>query len=127
MTMTRDQCERFAIRWAEAWNARAVETVLEHFHPDVVFTSPTTLAVTGSPTVRGKEALRAYWTAALTRISSLTFTVDYILWDPALRELAIVYSADINGQTKRVYENLRFDEHDQVVAGEVFHGVPGPA
>jgi len=82
-----------------------------------------TLAVTGSPSVRGKEALRAYWTAALTRISSLTFAVDYIVWDPALSELAIVYSADINGQTRRVSENLRFDEHDQVVAGEVFHGV----
>ena len=126
MTMTRDQCERFAVRWAEAWNARAVETVLEHFHPNVVFTSPTTLAVTGSPTVHGKQALRAYWTSALTRISSLVFTLDYILWDPARRELAIIYTSEINGQTKRVSENLRFNEQGQVVAGEVFHGVPGP-
>jgi len=125
--MTRDQAERFAVRWAEAWNARAVETVLDHFHPDVVFTSPTTLAVTGSPSVGGKEALRAYWTAALTRIDSLAFTLDYTLWDPARRQLAIIYTAAINGQTRRVSENLRFDEHDQVVAGEVFHGVPAPA
>jgi len=127
MTMTRGQVERFATRWAEAWNARAVETVLEHFHSDVVFTSPTTLAVTGAPSVRGKEALRAYWALALTRIDSLVFTLDYTLWDPARRELAIIYTAEINGQTKRVSENLRFDEHDQVMAGEVFHGVPGPA
>lgn len=124
--MTRDQCEQFAVRWAEAWNARAVEAVLEHFHPDVVFTSPTTLAVTGSPTVHGKPALRAYWTAALTRIDSLAFTVDYTLWDPARRQLAIIYSSAINGQTRRVSENLRFDEHDQVIAGEVFHGVLDP-
>jgi len=124
--MARDQLERFAIRWAEAWNARAVETVLEHFHPEVVFTSPTTLAVTGSATVRGKDALRNYWNAALTRIHSLTFTLDYTLWDPARRELAIIYSAEINGQTRRVSENLRFDENDQVIAGEVFHGVLGP-
>ena len=123
--MTHDEGERFAARWAEAWNARAVETVLEHFHPEVVFTSPTALTVTGSPSVRGKQALRAYWTLALTRIDSLVFTLDYTLWDPARRTLAIVYTSEINGQTKRVSENLRFDEHDQVVAGEVFHGVPG--
>jgi hypothetical protein len=71
----------------------------------------------------GKEALRAYWTAALTRIDSLAFTLDYTLWDPARRQLAIIYTAAINGQTKRVSENLRFDEHDRVIAGEVFHGV----
>ena len=127
MTMTPAQIEAFAAGWAEAWNARAIEAVLAHFHEDVVFTSPTTLAVTGSPTVHGKQALRAYWTSALTRISSLVFTLDYILWDPARRELAIIYTSEINGQTKRVSENLRFNEQGQVVAGEVFHGVPGPA
>jgi len=52
--------------------------------------------------------------------------VDYTLWDPARRELAIVYTSDVDGHTKRVSENLRFDERGQVIAGEVFHGVPGP-
>jgi len=127
MTMTRDEVEAFAVSWANAWNARDVETVLEHFHPDAVFTSPTTLAVTGSPTVHGKQALRAYWNAALTRISALLFTLDYTLWDPARRQLAIIYTSESNGQSKRVSENLRFNEQGQVVAGEVFHGVPSPA
>ena len=127
MPMTHDEAEAFAAAWAKAWNARAIETVLECFHQDVVFTSPTTLAVTGSPTVHGKQALRAYWTSALTRISSLSFTLDYTLWDPARRQLAIIYTSEINGQTKRVSENLRFNEQGHVVAGEVFHGVSSPA
>jgi len=127
MTMTREKCEAFAARWAEAWNRRAVETVLEHFHEDIVFTSPTALAVVGSPIVRGKDALRAYWTAALGRIGSLRFTIDHVLWDPVRRELAIVYTSDTDGTIRRVSENLVFNEDGQVVAAEVFHGVPGPA
>jgi hypothetical protein len=123
--MTRESCERFAARWAEHWNRRDVEGVLAHFHEDVVFTSPTALAVVGSPAVRGKDALRAYWTTALGRIESLRFIVDRIVWDPTTRELAIVYTSTINGAAKRVSENLTFDGHELVVSAEVFHGVAG--
>ena len=127
MTMTRENSEAFASRWVEAWNRRDVDAVLEHFREDVVFTSPTALAVVGSPIVQGKDALRAYWTAALARIGSLRFTVDYVLWDPLRRELAIIYTSDIDGRIRRVSENLMFNESGQVLAAEVFHGVPGPA
>jgi len=125
--MTREDGETFATRWADAWNARAIESVLEHFHRDVVFTSPTALAVVGSPIVRGKDALAAYWSAALRRIGSLRFTVDHVLWDPVHRELGIIYTSEIDGATKRVSENLTFNASGQVVAAEVFHGVSGTA
>ena len=121
--MTRSEAERFAADWAAAWNERAVETVLEHFHQDVTFTSPTALAVVGAATVRGKDALRAYWTTALARIGSLRFTVDRVLWDPERRELAILYTSQIDGKAKRVSENLIFDADGLVQAAEVFHGV----
>jgi hypothetical protein len=124
--MTREEGETFATRWAEAWNGRALETVLAQFHQDVVFTSPTALAVVGSPTLRGKEELRAYWAAALGRIGSLRFTVDRVFWDPVRRELAIVYTSEIDGQARRVSENLTFNDAGQVVAAEVFHGVSRP-
>ncbi len=122
--MTREESEAFAARWAEAWNRRDVGAVLEHFHEDIVFTSPTALMIVSSPTVRGKDALRAYWTAALARSASLRFTVDHVLWDPVRRELAIIYTADTGGKSRRVSENLRFDESGRVVSAEVFHGVP---
>jgi len=127
MEMTRETGEAFAARWAEAWNRLDVETVLEHFHEDVLFTSPKALAVVGSPVVRGKDALRAYWRAALARVSSLRFTVDRVLWDSVRRELAIIYTSEIDGQAKRVSENLTFDEHGKIVSAEVFHGVSGSA
>jgi hypothetical protein len=121
--MTRLEAERFAADWAKAWNARAVETVLEHFHTHVTFTSPTALAVVGAATVRGKDALRAYWTTALARIGALHFTVDRVLWDPERRELAILYTSEIDGKAKRVSENLTFGADGLVQAAEVFHGV----
>ena len=122
--MTREIGETFAAQWAAAWNRRDVEAVLTHFHDDVVFSSPTALAVVGSPVVRGKDALRAYWTAALARIGSLRFTLDRVVWDPVGLELAIIYTSDIDGKSKRVSENLIFDSRGHVVAAEVFHGIP---
>jgi ketosteroid isomerase-like protein len=123
MTKTRDEAEAFAARWAAAWNDRDIEFVLEHFHEDVVFVSPTALAVVGSPLVRGKDALRSYWAKALAPVESIRFVVHHVLWDPARRELAIIYTQHINGAPKRVSENLTFGDDGRVLAAEVFHGV----
>jgi ketosteroid isomerase-like protein len=121
--MTSDDARSFAVQWAEAWNRRNIEQVLAHFHDDVEFTSPTALAVMGTPTVRGKASLRKYWTEALARLTSLRFTLDRVVWDPDSRELAIIYTSEIDGKAKRVSENLRFNAAGQVVVAEVFHGV----
>ena len=123
--MTREETKAFAEAWAAAWNGRDIEHVLVHFDENVAFTSPTALAVVGTATVSGKPALRAYWTAALQKITSLRFTVDRVVWDPASLELAIIYVAEINGSARRVSENLRFGANGLVVAAEVFHGVAG--
>jgi hypothetical protein len=49
--------------------------------------------------------------------------VERTLWDRERRELAIIYTSKTNGQTRRVSENLTFNETRQVIAAEVFHGV----
>lgn len=121
--MNREEAENFAAEWADAWNVRDIEKVLKHFHQDIIFTSPTALAVVGSPTVKGKDTLRAYWNEALTHIATLRFIVDRVLWDSAHRELAIIYISEIDGRAKKVSENLTFDENGLVVAAEVFHGI----
>jgi ketosteroid isomerase-like protein len=124
MISTRTDAEKFAAEWAEAWNRRDVESVLAHFRDDVIFASPTALAVTGSPVVHGKDALRAYWTAALALTGSIRFSVLRVLWDAASRELAIIYLAEIDGRSGTVSENLIFDVDGLVATAEVFHGVP---
>jgi hypothetical protein len=125
--MTRADVEKFAEEWAQAWNRRDVEAVLAHFRDDIIFASPTALVVTGSSVVHGKDALRAYWTAALARTGSLRFSVLRVLWDAASRELAIIYVADIDGRTATVSENLIFGDDGLIATAEVFHGVPAPS
>jgi hypothetical protein len=120
--MTRDEIGDFVTGWIEAWNRQDVEAVLAHFADDVQFISPTAAAVVGNPSVVGKVALRAYWLAALERISSLEFTLVRALYDTDRREVAIVYSREINGTRDRACELLTFDEVGLVVAGEVMHG-----
>ena len=65
----------FAAEWIAAWNARDVEAVLAHYADDVVFTSPTAARFVPSSggTIRGKEALRQYWTTALEANPDLRF------------------------------------------------------
>jgi hypothetical protein len=72
--------EQFSREWANAWNSRDLEAVLRHFHDDAVFTSPVAAQVVPSSggVIRGKEALRAYWTEALKRVPDLHFVVESV-------------------------------------------------
>jgi ketosteroid isomerase-like protein len=74
----------YADEWVRAWNAHDIEAVLDHFTDDVVFTSPVAARVVpeGGGVVRGKAALRDYWTAALSQQANLRF------------ELIAVYSGE---------------------------------
>ena len=104
--MTHEEARAFAEEWTAAWNELAVERVLDHFDEHVSFTSPTARTVVGVGTVLGKQALRGYWNKAVAHIGSLRFVVDRVLWDPATREMAIVYTSEIDGRRKRVSEQL---------------------
>ena len=70
--------ETFARQWVAAWNARDVEAVLAHFHDDAAFSSPlvSRLGHGDRRTVRGKAAIREYWTAALATNPHLHFRLD---------------------------------------------------
>ncbi|WP_372513064.1 nuclear transport factor 2 family protein [Mycobacterium cookii] len=67
----------FARAWSAAWNHRDVEAVLAHFHDDVVFSSPVAaeLLPGTAGVVRGKAALREYWSTALAAHPELHFDV----------------------------------------------------
>lgn len=75
--MDRALAEEFVDRWVQGWNAHDLDHVLSHFAEDVVFTSPVaTQLIDGCDgVIRGKEALRAYWSEGLRRIPDLHFTV----------------------------------------------------
>ena len=65
----------FGDEWVRAWNAHDIEAVLGHFSDDVVFTSPVAARVVpeSGGVVRGKAALRDYWTTAISQQANLHF------------------------------------------------------
>jgi len=74
-SMSTPDPDEFSRAWLAAFNAHDLEAVLDHFHDDVVFTSPVAArALPGSGgVVRGKQALRAYWMLTLERVPDLRF------------------------------------------------------
>lgn len=103
----------FSQQWVQAWNAHDVEAVLAHFHDDVVFTSPVAaeLLPETAGVVRGKPALRRYWTRALQRIGNLRFAVEAVY--QGVDTVVIAYRNQNGGL---VSEILRFDG-DLVIEG----------
>jgi len=74
--MDRETARVFVDAWVKAWNAHDVDALLEHFADDVTFRSPVAAQLSGGDgVVRGKDALRAYWTDGLRRIPDLRFEV----------------------------------------------------
>ena len=69
--------ERFAADWARHWNNRDLDALLDHFSDDVLWTSPVAAQIIdGSDgVVRGKPALRAYYSEGLRRLPNLRFEV----------------------------------------------------
>jgi hypothetical protein len=66
----------FVDRWVTSWNDHDVEAVLSHFAADAVFTSPVAAQLLGGDgVIRGKEALRSYWSEGIRRVPDLHFEV----------------------------------------------------
>jgi hypothetical protein len=113
--------ELFAQRWLAAWNAHDLDAVLALFHDDVVFTSPLAAKVVPASegVLRGKEALRAYWSAALARVPDLHFELTTLY--AGIDSLLIGFR--MNGAAER-FEILRF-RGDRVGEGHGTYRVEG--
>jgi ketosteroid isomerase-like protein len=107
--------DAFAADWIGAWNRHDLDVILAHYADDVVFTSPFAVRLTGDATgtVRGKEALRAYFAAALARFPNLHFKLRHtfsgvnglvLVYDSVENLLAAeVFGFDASGKVCRVY------------------------
>lgn len=71
----------FAHDWIESWNRHDLDAVLAHYAEDFEFSSPLVIDVAGEPsgTLRGKSAIRDYWTKALARAPDLHFELGEVL------------------------------------------------
>jgi hypothetical protein len=99
------QARAFAERWVTDWNAHDVNALLAHFTDDVVFTSPVAARLFGGDgIVRGKEALRKYWSEGIRLIPDLHFEVLALY--VGISTLVINYRNQVGGLVSEV---LTFD------------------
>ena len=107
--------------WVEAWNARDLERVLTLYDENTVMTSDRIpmLGFDESGTVRGKDALRAYWGKALGLIPNLHFTLIELFVSP---DSVVVFYENERG--KRICEYLRVNAARKIVQGSANHPVP---
>ena len=125
--MTHDDARARAAEWARAWNARDIETVLAHFTDDVTFLSPIAAEVVGTPELRGKPALRAYWEQGLRGIARLHFTIERVLWDDDAQEMVVLYLAELDERRMRACERMKLDADGRVTFAEALYGARAPA
>ncbi|RXG92865.1 nuclear transport factor 2 family protein [Bradyrhizobium zhanjiangense] len=104
--------------WIEAWNARDLERVLRLYDEGAVMTSDR-IPVMGfdvSGTVRGKDALRAYWGKALGLLPELHFSLIDMFVSP---DSVVVFYANERG--KKICEYLRVNAAGLIVQGSANH------
>ena len=104
--------------WVEAWNARDLECVLTLYAEDTVMTSDRIPAMgfDSSGTVRGKDALRAYWGKALALLPELHFALIDLFVSP---DSVVVFYENERG--KKICEYLRVNDAGLIVQGSANH------
>lgn len=107
-----NDAELFAEDWIAAWNARDLDRVLRHYSDDVELTSPRARSILpeSGGVIRGKAALRAYWTVALAASPSLRFELVSVL--QAVDGATILYD---NHRGERVSETVEWNAERRVV------------
>jgi hypothetical protein len=120
--MELETARAFVDTWVDAWNRHDLDAVLSHFAEDVVFTSPLAARIVdgSAGVVRGRTALRAYWTEGIRLDPALHFEIlaTYVGIDTI-----VINFRNQNGRLAN--EVLTFDGA-LVVAGHATHLLPSP-
>src|SRR5215213_10499431 len=73
------EAEDFALKHVSVWNRHDLDEIVQLYTEDVELVSPLAGRVAGGTTVAGREALRAYFAAALQRYPELEFRLIDVL------------------------------------------------
>lgn len=110
--------QAFAEEWEAAWNSHQIDRILAHCSPDVVFRSQKAMRLVGKGEIRGRAALRDYWTAALVQQPDLSFVVVDVFKGHAM--MVITYR---NQHHVLAAETLRFGADGMVVEASACHKI----
>ena len=65
----------FANEWIDSWNSHDITRILSHYSDEFEMSSPIIVQIAGEPsgTLKGKAAVGAYWSKALSLFPDLRF------------------------------------------------------
>jgi len=106
------EARELAADWVHAWNSHDIDAILAHYAQDVVLVSPVAARLLQEPagTVRGKAALRAYFTLGLEAYPDLRFELVDVMW--GLASVVLCYR---NQKGTKTAEFMELDAHGKVV------------
>jgi hypothetical protein len=88
---------QFAQEWVDAWNSHDLDRIMSHYDDDVALTSPVALNLlkNGDGVIRGKAALRDYFTRGLEAYPQLRFDLLDVLW--GVETIVLCYANNVRG------------------------------
>ena len=100
--VTQEWAEGFADEWIAAWNARDLARVLSHYTEDFEMSSPYIRQIAQEPsgTLKGREAVAAYWQTALERVPDLHFELRTVF--VGAESLCLYYQSSASGMVAEV-------------------------
>jgi ketosteroid isomerase-like protein len=104
--LTDKEAQEFARHWVEAWNSHNLDEIMSHYAADVVLVSPVAARILNDPsgTVKGKEALHAYFRRGLEAYPDLRFElIDVML---GLSSVVLYY---VNQNGRKTGEFMEID------------------
>lgn len=116
--ITQDFASHFAQDWIEAWNSHDLDRILAHYTDDFEMSSPLIVSLMSVPsgTLKGKQAIRAYWSKGLERRPGLKFQLHKTTY--GVDSIALHYSAETG---RNSVEWFFFSGNDKVVKSLAHH------
>ena len=110
--LTEDKARNLAAHWIQAWNSHDLNKIMSHYGEDVVLVSPVAERILNDPsgTVKGKDALRAYFMKGLEVYPDLKFDLLDMMW--GLSSVVLYY---VNQKGTKAGEFMEIDSKGKVV------------
>jgi steroid delta-isomerase-like uncharacterized protein len=110
--ITENEARNLAARWIHAWNTHDLAEIMSHYAEDVVLVSPVAARILNDPsgTVKGKDALRAYFQKGLEAYPNLEFDLVDTMW--GLSSVVLYY---VNQKGTKTGEFMELDSNGKVV------------
>ena len=116
----REWAMNFAREWIDAWNSHDLERIFSHYTEDFEMSSPLIVERGYEPsgTLKGKAAVRPYWSKGLTVEPPIRFELLNVL--ASVRSITIYYRSV--GRSI-VAEVLEFNDRREVLRGAAYYSV----